>query len=194
MQLNEDPSCTWLCGLCLCDILPFGHLDDTSFNNVLNAVDWKICPKLILDDDSICCDVCHAWLHVNCAGLTYKKFKKLSNDVSTPWYCKICISSIFPFGQLNNSSWNTFLKQSIKEKFKIDVSNYNIESNLNNSCPICNKHCNYSTSLPCSNCKHLVHQKCCKVTLNIFNHLDSIKEWMCSRLTYYISISKLTEH
>ena len=58
------------------------------------------------------------------------------------------------------------------------MSNYNIESSLNNSCPICNKHCNYSTSLPCSNCKHLVHQKCCKVTLNSFKHLDSRKEWM----------------
>ena len=28
MQLNEDPSSTWLCGLCFCDILPFGHLEN----------------------------------------------------------------------------------------------------------------------------------------------------------------------
>ena len=104
MQLSDDPSSSWLCGVCLCGILSFGHLDDISFNNILNAVDCKICPKPILDDDSICCDICQAWLHINCADLTYKNFKKLSKDVSTPWYCKTCTRSIFPFGQLNNKT------------------------------------------------------------------------------------------
>ena len=142
MQLSDDPSSSWLCGVSLCDILPFGHLDGISFNNILNAVDCKICPKPILDDDNIWCDVCQAWLHINCASLTYKNFKKLSKDVTNPWYCKTCTRSIFPFGQLNNSSFNTFLKQNIREKFKIDLRNYNTESNIDNSCSICSKHCN----------------------------------------------------
>ena len=38
---------------------------------------------------------------------------------------------------------------------------------------------NHYSSLPCSNCKHLVHQKCCKVPRNSFNNIDSIKVWMC---------------
>ena len=37
------------------------------------------CLQNILDNmDCICCD---NWLHVNCSGLTFNKFKKINQDI-----------------------------------------------------------------------------------------------------------------
>ena len=156
-HLASVPSSSWFCELCLQDILPYGHLNDTNFHNILHSVDCKICPRPIMDDDSICCDVCNAWLQ--CSGLTYKIFLKLSKKVNTHWYCKICTNSIFPFGNLCNSSFSNLLSQKNKETFKFDLFNHNNESNFDDCCSVCNKHCKFHSSLPCSNCKHCKYIK-----------------------------------
>ena len=83
MQLSGDPSSSWLCGVC-CDILPFGHLDDVSFKTtyfmqltVIFAPDrFQISNHASQTSQQQCCDVCQAWLHINCAGLTCKKTLK----------------------------------------------------------------------------------------------------------------------
>ena len=61
------------------------------------------CLQNILDNmDCICCDICDNWLHVYCSGLTFKKFKKIIQDISSVWYCTTCIKEVFPFGNLDN--------------------------------------------------------------------------------------------
>ena len=39
------------------------------------------------DDDSIQCDLCDKWKHINCVNVSKQKYEKLKNDPSPPWYC-----------------------------------------------------------------------------------------------------------
>ena len=41
------------------------------------------------DDESIQCDLCDKWNHINCVNVSKKKCVKLKND-PLPWYCSFC--------------------------------------------------------------------------------------------------------
>ena len=38
----------------------------------------------------ICCDNCNGWLHLKCAGLKLKEFKKICNDPNSNFLCDYC--------------------------------------------------------------------------------------------------------
>ena len=130
--------------------------------------------------DSICCEICSQWYHVNCSGLTLKYFKKKCKQNDSILYCTSCIKENLPFGKLgektfedvlynktNSNSQDIFLKQYIKtNKFE-------------NNCSICNKNSKTVGTLPCSLCKNLIHKKCSKIKEKITNP-NTIINWMCS--------------
>ena len=60
------------------------------------------------EDSSIQCDLCDQWNHIDCIGISIRKYEKLKSD-SSPWYCPICLSE-FPFFQMNDKELKSFLK------------------------------------------------------------------------------------
>ena len=38
------------------------------------------------------CDHCEQWFHIDCVGLTLKKFKALEKDQNSKFYCDFCKS------------------------------------------------------------------------------------------------------
>ncbi len=49
------------------------------------------CAKIIGDNqNSISCDKCNGWLHIRCAGLKLKEFKKISSDDNSTFICRYC--------------------------------------------------------------------------------------------------------
>ena len=56
------------------------------------------------NQNSIYCDLCHLWTHLNCTTLSDKDFQSLSNS-NKPYYCKNCYESIFPFHNLKNKDF-----------------------------------------------------------------------------------------
>ena len=49
------------------------------------------CSKLIREGaNSISCDDCNGWLHLKCAGLKLKEFKKICSDKNSIFSCRYC--------------------------------------------------------------------------------------------------------
>lgn len=124
------------------------------------------CPKQVRDNqNSICCDVCNTWFHLKCSSLSKTMFKTLGNS-NEVWYCKQCLSSIFPFHNLDNKKFNNFQTLDIKDKIKHLVTN----DNFNFKCKVCLKNVSHkNTSFPCSSCKCLIHQKCASMRADMVN-------------------------
>ena len=69
----------------------------------------KLCPKNVTDNDNaILCDLCQTWVHIKCNHLNYMDYKYLQ-DWNEPWYCLSCTNTLFPFGNLNNQNFQTFI-------------------------------------------------------------------------------------
>ena len=130
--------------------------------------------------DSICCDICDQWLHVSCSGLTCKKFKKLSEDLASKWYCKYCIEENFAFGKLGEIAFSDIINKTSINTIKTELSKLTIKSNFGIYCPLCNKKCTKS-AIPCSACKNLTHQKCTKTNLRSFRNIQDITNWTCPK-------------
>ena len=62
------------------------------------------------EDSSIQCDLCDQWNHIDCIGISLRKYEKLKSD-SLSWYCSICLSE-FPYFQMNDKELKGFLKTS----------------------------------------------------------------------------------
>ena len=69
----------------------------------------RVCKDEVANEDSsIQCDLCDQWNHIDCIGISIRKYEKLKSD-SSPWYCPICLSE-FPFFQMNDKELKSFLK------------------------------------------------------------------------------------
>ena len=69
----------------------------------------RVCRDEVANEDSsIQCDLCDQWNHIDCIGISIRKYEKLKSD-SSPWYCPICLSE-FPFFQMNDKELKSFLK------------------------------------------------------------------------------------
>ena len=61
----------------------------------------RVCRDEIANEDSsIHCDLCEQWNHIDCIGISIRKYEKLKSD-SSPEHCSICLSG-FPFFQMND--------------------------------------------------------------------------------------------
>ena len=70
-----------------------------------------ICEKTIDDDkeSSILCNFCNSWIDPKCNHLNFLDFQRISGNNSDPWLCFKCISETFPFGNLNNQNFHSFI-------------------------------------------------------------------------------------
>ena len=71
----------------------------------------RICEKTIEDDkeSSILCDFCNSWIHPKCNQLNFLDFQRISGSNSDPWLYFKRISETFPFGNLNNQNFHSFI-------------------------------------------------------------------------------------
>ena len=141
----------------------------------LNSDNCKQCDQLVLNENSICCDICNTWYHLKCTSITLKIFKTMFVASSVKWYCKLCIIEALPFGNISN---NIFLSQVCVSKTNKTLFDL-IESGIfNHKCSICNKKINNNKGIPCSACNCLIHKKCSK-TRKIDFCSNEIKTWFC---------------
>ena len=62
------------------------------------------CHKAVAKNDrAVQCDVCDAWIHIRCNGISERTYEILKND-EEPFICIICIQENLPFGNENNDS------------------------------------------------------------------------------------------
>ena len=68
-----------------------------------------ICERSIGDKQpSLHCDLCNKWIHIKCNQINYIDYQYLSG-CSNPWYCFPCNKKIFPFSDLNNQRFRSYI-------------------------------------------------------------------------------------
>ena len=73
------------------------------------AFTCSICTKAIGDnDDSLYCDRCNLWLYTKCKNLNFIDYQYLNGN-DDPWFSLRCNSELFPFGTLNNKTFNQYI-------------------------------------------------------------------------------------
>ena len=68
--------------------------------------------KKAIDDDkksSILCDFYNSWIDPKCNHLNFHDFQRISGNNSDPLFCFKCTSETFPFGNLNNQYYHSFI-------------------------------------------------------------------------------------
>ena len=69
----------------------------------------KVCEKQVnTRHHTIQCDICYSWIHKKCNKLNDIDYKQLQGS-SVPWYCILCTSCIFPYGNLTNEQFSLIL-------------------------------------------------------------------------------------
>ena len=63
-----------------------------------------ICHKNIANGHkAIFCNKYNFFVHIKCNNITASEYKKLEKEPDdVPWFCKLCIKDMFPFGSLAN--------------------------------------------------------------------------------------------
>ena len=78
----------------------------------------KVCRDEVANEDSsVQCDLYDQWTHIDCIGISIRKYEKLKSD-SSPWYCPIC-SSELPFFQMNNKELKSFPKYQKLQQYQL---------------------------------------------------------------------------
>ena len=68
-----------------------------------------ICHKWVNNNHrALQCDNCHLWIHYRCNGLTFDEYQRLQLNMKV-WFCKTCITDIFPFTSLDEFEFDTLL-------------------------------------------------------------------------------------
>ena len=80
----------------------------------------SICTKAVDDNDySIYCDKCNLWVHIKCNNLNCLDYQYL-NENDDPWFCLKCNIELFPFGTLNNKTFNQYINSNNIQNKDID--------------------------------------------------------------------------
>ena len=97
-----------------------------------------VCNNPVKSNQSgIFCDYCKLWVHLKCTDLTYFDFYNLANNTD-PWYCPSCISSIFPFNELDPTEFrnvftdNINLLNSVNSDYQINTPELHLIEDPNN--------------------------------------------------------------
>ena len=65
-----------------------------------------------IDNDkgsSILGDFCNSWIHLKCNHLNFLDFQRISGNNSDPWLYFKCTGETFPFGNLSNQNFHSFI-------------------------------------------------------------------------------------
>ena len=74
------------------------------------------------DDNSIYCDKCNLWVYIKCSNLNFLDYQYLNGN-DDPWFCLKCNTELFPFGTLNNKTFNQYISSSNIRNRDIDQDN-----------------------------------------------------------------------
>jgi len=149
--------------------------------------------------NAILCDYCESWYHLKCAGLNKKTFNDLVQSDDN-WFCNKCKNIIFPFNSIDSKTLETLSFNSIninKHENKLCTINLTSRRKKTNSCcdsedseystncSICSNNIKKpKSSIPCPNCKHLVHKKCSNLNPNQLYVLKKNPNiWECPKCT-----------
>ena len=153
------------------------------------------CDIIFRIGNSISCDSCDKWYHLKCSGLDKATFDQLSNNDDENWYCRLCKNDIFPFNTIETRNLESLTFNSLiiegyyKNKLNSTLNSfYSVvdttvnDSNYISDYSVCkNRVKNPRTSIPCPNCKHLVHKKCSNLNPDLMFKLKrSLNLWECS--------------
>ena len=83
----------------------------------------SVCHKYIGDiENSIFCDLCKSWVHINCNNFNYVDYQYLLG-CSDPWYCLNCNCGIYTLGNLNKQKFMSFIRENLTDYPKLDNMN-----------------------------------------------------------------------
>ncbi len=143
------------------------------------------CPKSykrVFDNQkSICCDKCDNWYHFKCSLVDSATFNFLAENISSIWYCKLCLNEAFPFQSLNENQFRNTLANDTKKCDKLIEAVTSVKHGFIRKCNVCNKAVrDVSKATPCNDCKHLIHRKCS--ALQYWQTTDThriLNQWCC---------------
>ncbi len=144
------------------------------------------CEKTVGENqNSIFCDACNTWLHLKCSGLNKIEFNILSESPDTDWFCKHCFKNIFPFQNLDDKKFRKLIETGNAKSLNRWKSITNKTTGYDKACSVCSETIRVAkTSIPCGNCKHLIHKKCAKLNNFSINNINShLTEWECESCT-----------
>ena len=68
-----------------------------------------ICHKWVNSNHrALQCGNCHLWIHYRCNGLIFDEYQRLQLNMEV-WFCKTCITDIFPFTSLDEFEFDTLV-------------------------------------------------------------------------------------
>ena len=68
-----------------------------------------ICHKWVNSNHrALQCGNCHLWIHYRCNGLIFDEYQRLQLNMEV-WFCKRCITDIFPFTSLDEFEFDTLV-------------------------------------------------------------------------------------
>ena len=202
IKINDKTDSSIRCDVCN----KWHHLKCTSLSteqfeiySIDDSFEW-FCQKCSADKCSACdiifrrgksitCNACTNNYHISCVGLNNHTIGTVN---TCNWNCFRCNNDIFPFNTITPSQIETLSYNSldtIKHTNKLRTINFVPPKKTNDqyidSCSVCSKKVNNTNkAIPCPDCKHFVHKKCCQLTQSEINDLKrSYNIWECLNCT-----------
>ena len=203
IRINDKTDSSIRCDVCnkwhhlkCTDLTP----DQFDIHSVEESLEWfchkcsadkcSKCEIILRKKKSISCNTCSKNFHISCVGLNNQTITTVNTDY---WNCFMCKNDIFPFNtitpsQIENLSFNSLNVSKHTNKLRtVQFLRPTKEPSIQfiASCSVCTKKVgNTSKSIPCPNCKHFVHKKCCQLTQTEINDLKkSHNIWECPTCT-----------
>ena len=174
--------------------------DQFDIHSIEDSLEWfcsqcsadkcSACEIILRRGKSITCCTCINKYHISCVGLNTQTVVAVNTGY---WNCFRCKNDIFPFNTISPSQIETLSFNSLdvtKHTNKLRTLNFQPPDKKPNnqytaSCSVCLKNVNNTNkSIPCPNCKHFIHKKCCQLTQTEINDLKrSSNIWECLNCT-----------
>ena len=168
-----DENFEWLCTTCL---------NNTCFE----------CNSLYRSGNYIQCNICLNKFHPSCCGLNKKALTHLEKEgYLTIWSCNNCNNNNLPFNStpsslIEKNSFNSL--NHYKHPHKLRTITYGHTNKLTNTnfiqtCSVCLSKIQFpNKAVPCPTCLHLIHKKCCNLTVTELTDFKRTKNvWECSK-------------
>ena len=106
----------------------------------------------------------------------------LSENCSSLWFCCHCVKNIFPFQKLTDVCLLKEVDSPSSKSVCIWYSIIDPKTGYDKMSSVCEKCVRVAkSSIPCGNCKHLIHQKCAQLNTFCLNNITShLNAWECS--------------
>ena len=131
------------------------------------------CRKNVLENqNSIFCDVCENWIHLRCSGLNRTTVLELS-QTDESFFCGDCLKDTFPFANIKDYKFANLFDIRLSRKAVCQYTD--IAAGYGKICSVCFKASRTSmSSVPCSQCQHLIHKNALRYRIGILLILNHI--------------------